>query len=135
MLLLLLITQKNYLSDYEEYGVGYDTLSLGNMYFVVVGERGQFSTSSNTLSIGSDNYQLTAQNTGEGGNPDLNDSDAYLVNDNTKTFDGYPVDTVTIERGGYVNHSLDFGFMPPPICKPKICLPVTFEIIRGRKNP
>jgi len=123
-----------YFTDYEQYGSGYDTLTIGHQYFVVVGEGGQFNTSDNSLSIGSDIYELTSQNTGEGTNADLNDSDTFLVNDNTKPFDNFPVDTVTIERGGYVNHSLDFGFIPFEDCGGVICLPITATIIRGSKN-
>ena len=124
-----------YFTDYEQYGLGYDTLALGHQYFVVVGEGGQFNTSDNALSIGSAIYELTTQNIGEGLNADLNDSDAYLVNDITKPFDNFPVDTVTIERGGYVNHTLDFGFIPfEEDCVDIICLPITAKIIRGSKN-
>lgn len=122
-----------YFTDYEQYGSGYDTLTIGHQYFVVVGEGGQFDTSNNQLTIGSDTYQLTVQNTGEGSNSDLNDSDGYLIADNTKPFNNYPVDTVTIEQGGFVNHSLDFGFIPPSDCNPIICLPITGKLIRGRK--
>ncbi len=105
-----------YFTDYEQYGSGYDTLTIGNQYAVVVGENGQFDNSNSTLSIGSNEYVLTSQNTGEGANPDLNDSDAYLVNDSTKPFNEYPVDTVTIQQVGFVNHTLDFGFIPVIKC-------------------
>ena len=126
-----------YFTDYEEHGARYDTLTPGNMYFIVVGEAGQFNTANNLLTVGGNEYQLTSQNTGEGANPDLNDSDAYLVSDNTKPFARFPVDTVTIGAAGYVNHSLDFGFAPPPpppICpEVKIALPVNITIRRGKK--
>ncbi len=105
-----------YFTDYEEHGIGYDTLSPDSMYFVVVGEGGQFSTSNNMLSIGGNNYELTAQNTGQGANPDINDSDAYLINTGSLPFNGFPVDTITIGGLGFVDHTLDFGFMPPRTC-------------------
>ena len=122
--------------------MGYDTLTPGKQYAIVVGESGQFDTSTDLLVINGNNYELTSQNTGQGTNSDLNDSDAYLVNDNTKIYNGYPVDTITIGSVGFVDHSLDFGFRPesddPPTTTPtpnptspciqKVCLPVKVTI-------
>jgi SdrD B-like domain len=103
----------NYLfSDDETLGAGFDTLVAGKMYFVVLGEDGQFNTSTQQLTLGAQNYQLSTQNTGVGSNADANDADAYLLQDATKPFNGYPVDTVTMGGAGYVNHTLDFGLKP-----------------------
>ena len=125
--------------------MGYDTLTPGDSYFIVVGENGQFDTSADLLSLGGNDYELTVQNTGQGSNPDLNDSDAFLIMDNSVVFNGFPVDTITIGPGGFVDHTLDFGFTPyttptptnPPSspkptdsCSTNICLPITVTIKR-----
>lgn len=109
-----------YFKDYEQYGTGYDTLQPGKMYFVTLGETGQFNTTTKTLTISGTKYELTDKDSGEGTNPDLNDSDAYLLSDNTKPFNKYPVLTVTIGNPGYTNHSLDagFGLLRPPYIGP-----------------
>lgn len=110
-----------YFKDYYEFGTGYDTLALGATYYVVIGEGGQWSTANKSLSLTGTNYVLTAQNTTTGGGNEYNDNDAFLINDVTKTFNGYLVDTVTIPANGtgYVNHNLDFGlFICPAINTP-----------------
>ncbi len=123
-----------YFKDYYQYGAGFDTLETGKMYFVVIGEGGQFNTSTEILTISGFNYQLTSQNTGEGTNPDLNDSDAYLYTTAGKPFTGYPVDTITIGEAGTVDHTLDFGLMcvePDLSVSPNtvaVCAPVSVNL-------
>ncbi len=110
-----------YFKDYYEFGTGYDTLTLGGQYYVVIGEGGQWSTANKSLALTGVNYVSTAQNTATGGGNDLNDNDAFLLNDVTKSFNGYLVDTVSIPANGtgYVNHNLDFGlFVCPAINTP-----------------
>ncbi|MDZ7877036.1 MAG: PKD-like domain-containing protein [Saprospiraceae bacterium] len=110
-----------YFKDYYEYGLGYDTLALGGMYFVVIGEAGQWSTTNKSLSLTGVNYVLTTQNATTNGGNELNDNDAFLLSDVSKSFNGYLVDTLTIPTNGtgYVNHNLDFGlFVCPSINTP-----------------
>ncbi len=109
-----------YFKDYEQYGTGYDTLQPGKMYFVTLGETGQFNTTTKVLTLSGAKYELTDKDSGEGTNPDLNDSDAYLLSDNSKPFNKFPVLTVTIGNPGYTNHSLDagFGLLRPPYIGP-----------------
>ncbi len=112
-----------YFRDYYESGLGYDTLTLGGMYFVVIGEGGQWSTTNKSLALTGVNYVSTTQNTTANGGNELNDNDAFLLNDVTKSFNGYLVDTVTIPTtgAGYVNHNLDFGlFVCPSINTPSV---------------
>ncbi len=103
-----------YFKDYNQLGTGYDTLTPGKMYFVVI-EDAKFNTATRTLNANSKNYKLTAQNSSVANANDQNDSDAFL-SALGKSFDGYAVDTITIPLGanGYVNHTLDFGFVPCP---------------------
>jgi hypothetical protein len=110
-----------FFKDYNEFGLGYDTLTLGGMYFVVIGEGGQWSTTNKFLALTGVNYVSTAQNATTNGGNELNDNDAFLLNDVTKSFNGYLVDTITIPLNGtgYVNHNLDFGlFVCPSINTP-----------------
>ena len=110
-----------YFKDYYEYGSGYDTLTLGAMYFVVIGEGGQWSTTNKSLALTGVNYVSTTQNVTANGGNELNDNDAFLLNDVTKSFNGFLVDTLTIPANGtgYVNHNLDFGlFVCPSINTP-----------------
>ena len=102
-----------YFADYQQFGSGYDTLTPGKMYFVTLGEGGQFNPATDALTIGGSTYQLATQNSGEGTQPDLNDSDASIVSDASKPFDGYPALSVTIGQAGFVDHSLDFGLTEP----------------------
>ncbi len=55
------------------------------------------------------NYILTTADTGEGENPNLNDSDGQLNGNNAEA----SVDSSEISIEGANNHSFDFGFMPP----------------------
>ncbi len=112
-----------YFKDYEQYGTGYDTLQPGKMYFITLGETGQFNTTTKVLTLSGTKYELTDKDSGEGTNPYLNDSDAYLLADNSKPFNKFPVLTVTIGNPGYTNHSLDAGFgllRPPYIGQDKV---------------
>lgn len=103
-----------YFRDYNEYGSGYDTLTPGKMYFVVI-EDSKFNTVTKNLNTNGKNYKLTTQNSTATNADDQNDSDAF-ISALGKSFDGYAVDTITIPLGanGYVNHTLDFGFVPCP---------------------
>jgi hypothetical protein len=110
-----------YFKDYYEFGNGYDTLTLGAMYFVVIGEGGQWSTANKSLTLSGVDYVSSVQNTTANGGNELNDNDAFVLNDVTKSFNGYLVDTLTIPSNGagYVNHDLDFGlFICPTVNTP-----------------
>jgi SdrD B-like domain len=113
-----------YFTDSDE-ASGFDTLMTDAMYFVVVGESGQFNTTSQKLTIGGITYELGRQNNGTGTNADLHDSDAFVLNDAAKPFNGYPVDTLTVGGAGFVNHTLDFGFQIP--CTPATITNVAFD--------
>jgi SdrD B-like domain len=113
-----------YFTDSYETG-GFDTLMTDAMYFVVAGESGQFNTTNQKLTIGGTQYELGKQNNGAGTNADLNDTDAFISNDATKPFNGYPVDTLTVGGAGSINHSLDFGFQIP--CAPVTITNVAFD--------
>lgn len=105
-----------YFSDYQQFGNGYDTLTPGKMYFVTLGEGGQFDTATGMITLAGSAYQLTLADTGLGANSDMNDADASIANDPSKPFNGFPVLSITIGNEGYVNHSLDFGLtevLPP----------------------
>ncbi|MEZ5055844.1 MAG: SdrD B-like domain-containing protein [Saprospiraceae bacterium] len=99
-------------TDYEEYGAGFDTLTPGMDYFIVLGEGGEFNTGSQVLTYNSNPYQLGQANIGEGSNSNFNDSDASLVNDPSKPFDGFPAIMLTIPGAGYIDHNFDFGLAP-----------------------
>jgi Ig-like domain CHU_C associated/SdrD B-like domain/PKD-like domain len=116
-----------FFKDYYESGLGYDTLTPGAMYFVVIGEGGQWSVANKSLALTGVNYVSSTQNTTANGGNELNDNDAFLLNDVTKIFNGYLVDTLTIPSNGvgYVNHNLDFGLF---VC-PSINTPSAAQII------
>jgi hypothetical protein len=104
-----------YFKDYDEFGTsGYDTLTAGKMYFVVL-EDVNFNKTTMMFANGGKNYLLTSKDATASNGNDQNDSDAAIVASG-KTFDGYPANTVTIptNAAGYVNHTLDFGFKPEP---------------------
>ncbi|MBK8562975.1 MAG: hypothetical protein IPN76_06395 [Saprospiraceae bacterium] len=109
-----------YFRDYQQYGTGFDTLSLNTQYYIVLGQTGgtyTWSTTNQNLTVGSTNYVLTSRNTGSGTTPDQNDNDAFSYTTSGQPFSNFPVDTVTIGNAGYVNHTLDFGL--------KICPTIT----------
>ncbi len=114
-------TGNYYFRDYQEFGVGFDTLTPNAQYHIVLGEGGQWSTATNQLTIGGVAYVLTPQNAA--GSNDKNDTDAFIYATASKPFTNYPVDTITIPSagGGYVNHTLDFGLVVcPNITNPSV---------------
>jgi hypothetical protein len=135
-----------FFKDYYEFGLGYDTLTLGGMYFVVIGEGGQWSTTNKSLSLTGVNYVSTAQNATTNGGNELNDNDAFLLNDVSKSFNGFLVDTITIPTNGtgYVNHNLDFGLFVCPsintpsaaqsICNGSTPAPITIKTTTSAAN-
>jgi SdrD B-like domain/GEVED domain len=89
-------------------------------YYIVLGKEtstfGGFSTVIQKMIIGSKSYQLTTLNTGEGVNPDQNDSEAALLSGATgvaTTLNGYPAFCAETPAAG-ANHTFDFGLITPP---------------------
>jgi hypothetical protein len=81
-------------------------------YYVAIGINGsQFNTTSQVLTVGGVNYQLTTANTGAGDQPDANDSDGVIYTPTGAPFTNYPVTSVLVGEAGYVNHTLDFGLV------------------------
>ncbi len=111
-----------YFRDYQQYGTGFDTLSLNTTYYVALGTAGgtyNWSTTDQNIPVGGSNYVLTTINTGSGTKPDQSDNDAFVFTTSGKPYTNYPVDTVTIGNAGYVNHTLDFGLqLCPTITNP-----------------
>ncbi|MEO0731255.1 MAG: SdrD B-like domain-containing protein [Bacteroidota bacterium] len=87
-----------------------DTIAAGEQYFVAFCGDGTFDDTDNTIEVDGVAYCLTDANTGEGTNPDLNDSDATAqALGSLGTFPAYctqPGETDT------TNHTFDVGFKP-----------------------
>ncbi|MBL7783927.1 MAG: hypothetical protein JNM22_22010, partial [Saprospiraceae bacterium] len=89
---------------------GTDSVLANTDYKIVFGYNGQTSTSqyaSGMLTVSGNDYFLTTANTGQGANPDINDSDAALM---SIAGGSYPSINVTTGSLGSVNHTLDAGF-------------------------
>nr|HMQ62440.1 SdrD B-like domain-containing protein [Flavilitoribacter sp.] len=98
---------------------GYTGLDPNTQYAVVFGLDGnnaannQYNPATGYLTAaGGQVYQLTAQNTGEGNNPDLNDSDGMIAGPLGLPWDGFPIIMYTTGGNGQTDHSLDAGFLP-----------------------
>lgn len=92
---------------------GTDSLLPDMDYVIAFGYDGTMSQFSNSLlAIGSQTFSLTTINTGEGTNPDQNDSDAGFA-----TLNGYSLPQISLTTGavGSVNHTYDIGFIPEKV--------------------
>jgi uncharacterized protein (DUF2141 family) len=90
-----------------------DGLQPETKYFVVVGTGGQFSAGKLNVSGANVNLSLTRNDTGEGANPDLNDSDGSITPNGAvpnNAFTGLPSVMLMTGQSGNVNHTFDFGF-------------------------
>jgi hypothetical protein len=87
---------------------GTDSLLPNTDYKVVFGWDGTTAQyTAGNLTIAGLNYLLSDVNSGEGTNPDLNDSDATLT---TVVGNSYPTISLTTGDAGSVNHTYDVGF-------------------------
>ena len=94
---------------------GFDSLNENTSYKVVFGWDGTMAQfAGGSLTISGMSFQLTDANSGEGTNPDLNDSDASLM---TVASDSYPSISLTTGDVGSVNHTYDAGFFLGPDCE------------------
>ena len=91
---------------------GLDTLLPNTMYFIVVGESGQFDTGTSELTISGTDYTITLDSIGQGSLPRQNDSDGTLASGVDADFDGQPYVKITTGNSGNVDHTFDFGFKP-----------------------
>ncbi|MFN8354638.1 MAG: SdrD B-like domain-containing protein [Spirosomataceae bacterium] len=91
-----------------------DGLKPNTAYIIVVGTDGSTNQfSGGVLSVNSKAFTMTINDTGQGDNKDLNDSDAdpnALTTVVGSIPAGYPKITVTTGAFGTVNHTLDAGF-------------------------
>ena len=100
-------------SNGEYYFSSTDGLNPNTKYFVVVGTGGQFSNGKLNAGGANNNLALTQPFTGEGANPQLNDSNGTLAGSGVvpnNSFQGYPFAMIMTGPEGFVDHTLDFGF-------------------------
>ncbi|HMZ40454.1 MAG TPA: SdrD B-like domain-containing protein [Saprospiraceae bacterium] len=88
---------------------------LPNTDYCILAGVGQYVTGPGTITLGGITYSLTAFNTGQGADPDLNDND--FTNGNLSTAlgarpAGYPQFCVKTGEYGYINHTIDMGLIP-----------------------
>jgi hypothetical protein len=91
------------------------TLQPFTTYYVVIGYNGstmQFNKNTNMLTLAGVEYGLTKPDSGEGDNPDLNDSDARLGTTLPEEINGYPYFWVQTGAAGQNNPNYDAGFVP-----------------------
>ena len=91
---------------------GLDTLLPDTMYFIVVGESGQFDIGTSELTLSGTDYTITLDSIGQGSLPRQNDSDGTLASGVNANFDGQPYVKITTGSSGEVDHTFDFGFVP-----------------------
>jgi SdrD B-like domain len=89
-------------------------LQPNTQYTIVFGYNGQsatsqYNTANNQLTVGGVAYNLTTVESGEGTNPDLNDSDAAAMAVAGQPYTNYPMIMHTTGAAGTVNHWLDLG--------------------------
>ncbi|MBX7241573.1 MAG: hypothetical protein K1X92_07480 [Bacteroidia bacterium] len=89
---------------------GYTGLNYNRTYYIVIGKNGQFNATSAELTVGSASYILTAANSGQGVNKDINDSDASLASAVNAVINGFPYISFVSGSAGSTNHTYDFGF-------------------------
>lgn len=78
-------------------------------YYVVFGTGGQYDSDTEVVTVDGTEYSLTAADSGQAPNADLNDSDPSP--DNIQPFtDGLPAAVYTTPCIGAVNHTIDAGF-------------------------
>ncbi|MCC6816212.1 MAG: hypothetical protein IT267_07370, partial [Saprospiraceae bacterium] len=88
---------------------------LPNTDYCILAGVGQYNTLTGKITLGGITYSLTAFNTGQGGNPDLNDNDFSGSNVSTALGArpaGYPQFCVKTGDYGYINHTIDMGLIP-----------------------
>ena len=90
-----------------------DTLEINKEYNIVIGGGigGQFDPATGDLSFGGNTYHITDANTGEGSNPDFNDSNGTIASGVATNVNGFPYTSITTKGPGFVDHTLDFGFV------------------------
>ncbi|MEL6355399.1 MAG: SdrD B-like domain-containing protein [Bacteroidota bacterium] len=90
-----------------------DTISADSTYFVAFCGDGTFNDTDNTIEVDGTTYCLTTANTGEGNNPDLNDSDATAqALGSLGTFPAYCTQPGEVDT---TNHTFDVGFKPTEV--------------------
>ena len=100
---------------------GFDSIQPHTQYKIVFGTDGttnQFNTSTGNLELNGLFYPLTIANTGEGLQPDNNDSDALIAVASGMPWNGFPTIMYTTGMAGCTDHTLDAGFL----CNPAIII-------------
>ncbi|MEL6273677.1 MAG: SdrD B-like domain-containing protein, partial [Bacteroidota bacterium] len=96
-------------------GTDIDTAVVADStYFIAFCGDGTFNDTDNTIEVAGTTYCLTTANTGEGNNPDLNDSDATAqALGSLGTFPAYCTQPGEVDT---TNHTFDVGFKPVITC-------------------
>ena len=94
-------------------GTGPDTALIANQDYTIVfgtdgGTTDVFDPLTGTLLVDDNSYQLTVADTGEGDNPDANDSD--VVPGTLANYTDFP--SIMLNTGIETNHTFDAGFTP-----------------------
>lgn len=89
----------------------FDRVSPYTKYYVALSST-QFNTTTSSISVGGDNYLLTAAHDGYSSFPDASDSDA-VISTSCAALNGLAVVELTTEELGNNNHTFDIGLVTP----------------------